>query len=195
MVKKNDGRIRENDLKQTKFQKTKDVGLVSPFPVVVSFAACIGLQASQNFCKNRALAEPWDRAIYPSRGWIHISPWEKENHRLKMTFLEDMLVSWRVSIQHNIILFTPFVHHPRCRRRRKGLDSRGWTDRRRLNKNGEKLPFHLFRCPKSRPVPNKIQTKMEGLLLVFSFSNITNPKIRAKPFCLILWGRISPKKR
>ena len=32
----------------------------------------------------------------PSREWIHIPPWEKENHRLKMPFLGDMLIPWRV---------------------------------------------------------------------------------------------------
>ena len=32
----------------------------------------------------------------PSREWIHIPPWEKENHRLKMPFFGDMLVPWRV---------------------------------------------------------------------------------------------------
>ena len=29
---------------------------------------------------------------------LNITPWEKENHRLKMPFWGDMLVSWRVSI-------------------------------------------------------------------------------------------------
>ena len=128
----------------------------------------------QNFCilktppKKVALARPWPshETGQLSIQEINISHLGKRKIIFKMPFLGDMLVSWRVSIQHNIILFTPFVHHRHCRRRCKGLDSRGWTDRRRLNKNGEKLPVHLFQCPKSRPVPNEIQTKKEGLLLV-----------------------------